>query len=221
MMVLRTLGKFLISVGVGVLLFVAWTLWGTGLLTERAQAGLEEDFDRQPAVDARELSRDGVQTIEVDDSFQPAPGEAVFRIVIPKIDVRAMVVEGVETEQLRQGPGHYPDCRRGFNKPLCTPQEAVWPGEVGRVIISGHRTTYGGPFYDIDRLREGDEIQLETKWGDFTYEVTGSEIVAPNAQDIATPISDRPELVLTTCNPRFSAAERLIVSAELTEASLL
>ncbi len=219
-MVLRTLGKFLISVGVGVLLFVAWTLWGTGLLTERAQASLEENFDQQGAVDARELSRDGVQSIEVDDSYKPAQGEAVFRILIPKIDVRAMVVEGVETEQLREGPGHYPDCRSGFNKPLCTTQEAVWPGEEGRVIISGHRTTYGGPFYDIDRLRQGDEIQLETKWGDFTYDVTGSEIVPPNAQDIATPISDKPELVLTTCNPRFSAAERLIVSAELAEASL-
>ena len=220
MTVLRTLGKFLISVGVGVLLFVAWTLWGTGLLTNRAQASLESDFGRQGPVDARELSREGVQSVKVDDSFEPDAGEAVFRIVIPKIDVRAMVVEGVETEHLRKGPGHYPDCRRGFDKPLCTTQEEVWPGEVGRVIISGHRTTYGGPFYDIDRLRRGDEIQLETKWGDFTYEVTGSEIVPPNAQDIATPMSDKPELVLTTCNPRFSAAERLIVSAELAEASL-
>lgn len=220
MTVLTALGKFLISVGVGVLLFVAWTLWGTGFATDRAQAGLESDFGRQAPVDARELSRQGVESIEVDDSFGPGPGEAVFRIVIPKIDVRAMVVEGVETEHLRKGPGHYPDCRRGFEKPLCTTEEAVWPGEVGRVIVSGHRTTYGGPFYEIDRLRRGDEIRLETKWGDFTYEVTGSEIVPPNAQDIATPISDRPELVLTTCNPRFSAAERLIVSAELSQASL-
>jgi sortase A len=219
MTVLRTLGKFLISVGFGVLLFVAWTLWGTGISTDRAQAALEFDFGRQDPIDARELSREGVQSVEVDESFTPGPGEGVFRIVIPKIEEREMVVEGVDTESLRKGPGHYPDCREGFEKPLCTDQEEVWPGEVGRVIISGHRTTYGAPFYDIDRLRKGDEIRLETKWGDFTYEVTGSEIVAPNAQDIATPASDKPELVLTTCNPRFSAAERLIVSAELSEAS--
>jgi len=210
-------GKFLISVGVGVLLFVAWTLWGTGISTDRAQAGLEEDFERQEPIDARDLSREGDQSVRVDDSFKPGSGEAVFRIVIPRIDVREMVVEGVDTESLRKGPGHYPDCRRGFEKPLCTDQEEIWPGEVGRVIISGHRTTYGAPFYDIDRLRRGDEIRLQTKWGDFTYEVTGSEIVPPNAKDIATPVSDKPELVLTTCNPRFSAAERLIVSAELTE----
>jgi sortase A len=220
MRVLRTLGKFLISVGFGVLLFVAWTLWGTGLSTDRAQAALEVDFGRQNPIDARELSREGVQSIKVDDAFKPDPGEAVFRIVIPKIDESEMVVEGVDVESLRKGPGHYPDCRGGFEKPLCTDQEEIWPGEVGRVIISGHRTTYGAPFYDIDRLRRGDEIRLETKWGDFTYEVTGSEIVPPNSTDIATPVSDKPELVLTTCNPRFSAAERLIVSAELSEASL-
>jgi sortase A len=219
MTVLRTLGKFLISVGFGVLLFVAWTLWGTGISTDRAQAALELDFGRQAPIDARGLSREGVRSVEVDESFTPGPGEGVFRIVIPTIEVREMVVEGVDTESLRKGPGHYPDCRRGFEKPLCTDQEEIWPGEVGRVIISGHRTTYGAPFYDIDRLREGDEIRLETKWGNFTYEVTGSEVVAPNAQDIATPASDKPELVLTTCNPRFSAAERLIVSAELAGAS--
>jgi sortase A len=219
MTVLRTLGKFLISVGFGVLLFVAWTLWGTGISTDRAQAALELEFDRQAPIDARELSREGVQSVEVDESFRPGPGEGVFRIVIPKIEESEMVVEGVDTESLRKGPGHYPDCRRGFEKPLCTDQEEIWPGEVGRVIISGHRTTYGAPFYDVDRLRRGDEIRLETKWGDFTYEVTGSEVVPPNAQDIATPVSDKPELVLTTCNPRFSAAERLIVSAELAEAS--
>jgi sortase A len=219
MRVLRTLGKFLISVGFGVLLFVAWTLWGTGISTDRAQAGLEEDFVRQEPIEARDLSRQGVQSVGVPDSFKPGRGEAVFRIVIPKLDVREMVVEGVDTESLRKGPGHYPDCRQGFTKPLCTDQEEVWPGEVGRVIISGHRTTYGAPFYDIDKLAKGNEIRLETKWGDFTYEVTGSEIVPPNAQDIATPISDEPELVLTTCNPRFSAAERLIVSAKLSESS--
>jgi len=219
MTVLRTLGKLLISVGTGVLLFVAWTLWGTGLSTDRAQAGLEEDFALQDPIDARDLSREGVESVSVDDSFKPDRGEAVFRLVIPKLDVREMVVEGVDTESLRKGPGHYPDCRRGFTKPLCTDQEEVWPGEVGRVIISGHRTTYGAPFYDIDRLSKGNEIRLETKWGDFTYEVTGSEIVPPNAQDIATPFSDKPELVLTTCNPRFSAAERLIVSARLSESS--
>ena len=211
MRILSTLGKLLISVGVGVLLFVGWMLWGTGISTSRAQNELEAQFDGSGSIQTR--SRSG--TVVVPRSFRPGPGDGVFRIVIPKIDLRQMVVEGVDTEHLRRGPGHYPQCGRGFTKPLCTDEPAVWPGEVGRVIISGHRTTYGAPFWALDELREGDDIRLETRWGDFTYEVTGREVVLPNARDIATPDSDRPELVLTTCNPRFSAAQRLVVFAEL------
>ncbi len=204
--------------GVGVLLFVAWTLWGTGISTNMAQDDLESEFERTSPIETTPRSGE-VESIEVDSSFKPGPGDPVFRIVIPKLDQRHMVVEGVDVEELKKGPGHYPNCRRGFSKPLCTDQDGVWPGEVGRVILSGHRTTYGAPFGAVDRLERGDSIRLETKWGDFTYEVTGSEIVLPNARDIATPTSNKPELVLTTCHPRFSAAQRLIVSAELATSS--
>jgi sortase A len=212
MTVLRTLGKFLISVGVGVLLFVAWTLWGTGLAASRAQEGLEAEFNAAGTIG---VSQEGDEPIDVPDSFKPAPGDPVFRMRMPKIDFTQMVVEGVSTDHLKKGPGHYPDCRRGFDKPLCTEAKEVWPGELGRVIVSGHRTTYGAPFWDLNRMREGDEIRLETRWGDFTYEVTRAEVVPPNARDIANPDSKKPELVLTTCNPRFSASERLVVFAEM------
>ena len=218
MKVLRTLGKLLISMGVGVLLFVAWTLWGTGISTSMAQDDLESEFEGISPIEVTSRSGD-LDGIEVDPSFKPRPGDPVFRIVIPKLDERHMVVEGVDTEELRKGPGHYPSCRRGFSKPLCTNQDEVWPGEVGRVILSGHRTTYGAEFGALDRLERGDSVRLETKWGDFTYEVMGSEIVLPNARDIATPTSNKPELVLTTCHPRFSAEQRLIVSAELATSS--
>lgn len=217
MTVVRTLGKFLISVGVGVLLFVAWTLWGTGLQTSRAQETLEADFVEASPIEAEPKGATG--PIEVDNSFKPGPGEGVFRMRIPEIDFSQMVVEGVESDDLRKGPGHYPDCRNGFDKPLCTDAREVWPGERGRVIVSGHRTTYGAPFWDLDRLDRGDEIRIETRWGDFVYEVTRSEVVLPNATDIATPDTNKPELVLTTCNPRFSAAERLVVYAVLQESS--
>jgi sortase A len=90
----------------------------------------------------------------------------------------------------------------------------MWPGENGRVIISGHRTTYGAPFYNLDKLKRGDEIVTETSWGDFTYKVTIKTIVEPDSPLVVIK-NDEPELVLTTCNPRFSAAERLIVYAEL------
>jgi len=208
---LRLFGKFLISVGLGILMFVAWTLWGTGLYTADQQRILDQAFADAPDVRHERLS-DGI--VEVDESFRPKPGEAVFKMRIPKIDHEQVVVQGVGTEELRKGPGHFPTCRAGFERPLCTELDEVWPGEIGRSIISGHRTTYGAPFYSLDRLQPGDHIEIEANWGDFTYEVTEKEIVPPDSTDIANPAASTfAEIALTTCNPRFSAAERLIVYA--------
>ncbi|MDQ3962627.1 MAG: sortase [Actinomycetota bacterium] len=211
---LRLFGKFLISVGFGVLLFVGWTLWGTGLYTAQQQDVLDDQFATAPTIPLERT--DG--KVEVPGDFAPGPGKGVFRLRIPAIDFSQMVVEGVGTEDLRKGPGHFPSCRRGFERPLCTDLDEVWPGEEGRAIISGHRTTYGAPFYNLDRLENGDKIITETKWGDFTYEVTDKEIVPPDSTDIANPAAATfAEIVLTTCNPRFSAAQRLIVYARMTE----
>lgn len=220
MRALNYIGKALISMGVGVLIFVAWTLWGTGIYTQGQQEALARQFARLPAVETQAAPDPGSDLIEVPDDFTPGPGDPVFSIRIPKIDVSHTVVEGVGTEQLRRGPGHYPECRRGFERPFCTELPEVWPGEAGRVIISGHRTTYGAPFFDIDKLRAGDEIDVRTRWGRFTYVVTGREIVPPDSRDIANPATDgSAEMVFTTCHPKFSAAQRLIVYAELEEVS--
>ena len=127
-----------------------------------------------------------------------------------------VVVEGVDTEDLRKGPGHYPQCRKGFPGPLCMEFPEVFPGESGRVIVSGHRTTYGAPFWALDELRKGDELITKTEWGNFTYRVTEKEVVLPSDATIVRP-SSKAELVLTTCNPKYSAAERLIIFAELEE----
>ena len=203
----RVLGKLLISIGFGVLMFVAWTLWGTGIYTAQQQDTLAEEFADAPPV-ALDVND------QVPDSFLPGPGRHAFRMEIPAIDFDQIVVEGVGSADLKKGPGHYPECRDGFDKPLCTPFEEVWPGEEGRVIVSGHRTTYGAPFYNIDKLKRGDQIVTQTQWGEFTYEVTIKTIVEPESPLVVIQ-NDEPELVLTTCNPRFSAAERLIVYAEL------
>lgn len=210
---LRILGKFLISVGVGVLLFVAWTLWGTGLYTAQQQERLGRDLDRRIAAAPQEPSA----RVGPPKGFAPGAGEPVFRMSIPDIDMTAVVVEGVGTDDLRKGPGHYPSCRSGFERPWCTEFEETWPGERGRVVLSGHRTTYGAEFHRIGELARGDAIKIETEWGRFVYRVTGREIVEPDSLKVVVP-SDRAELALTTCNPKYSAAERLIVYAELERA---
>lgn len=210
MVILRTFGKLLMSVGFGVLLFVAWVIWGTNLETARHQERLSQEFDRQPPIEVGGPTRPP-------KSFDPGPGDPVFRIRIPAIDLNDgkgyIVVEGVDEESLKLGPGHYPQCSPQFAEPLCTTFPEAWPGESGRVILSGHRTTYKAPFLDVDKLTKGDEIILETKWGTFTYKVYEQRIVAPTDPQIVVQKDGVRELVLTTCNPKFSASQRLIIFA--------
>lgn len=204
MTVLRLFGKLLISLGVGVLLFVAYVLWGTGLHTAREQERLAQEFDNMETIGEAGRPPKG---------FSPGPGDPVFRIRIPKIDIRYIVVEGVDEESLKAGPGHYPKCRSEFPRPYCTNFPAAWPGLDGRVVVSGHRVTYKQPFFDVDKLGHGDKIFIETKWGNFTYEVYEQRVVEPTDPAIVIQKDSVRELVLTTCNPKYSAATRLITFA--------
>ena len=214
---LRFFGKLLISVGFGVLLFVLWTLYGTGILTARDQRALADEFDAQQAFPDVGAGSNTLKPQGPPDAFSPGPGEPVFRLRIPKLDLEKIVVEGVGDDELEKGPGHYPECDGEFEQPYCTDFPASYPGEKGRSIISGHRTTYGAPFWDLNKLEEGDEIIAETKWGTYKYVVTEQEIVDDQDLSVVLPMHSKSELVLTTCNPRFSAAQRLIIYSELEE----
>ena len=133
----------------------------------------------------------------------PDDGNPVGLMRIAKIGLDKVIVQGTSTNDLRQGPGHYP------GTPL--------PGEVGNAAIAGHRTTYGAPFYNLDELVPGDPIVITTVQGTFTYSVTGTVIVSPNDTSVVDNTTF-PELTLTTCNPRFSASQRLVVHARSTTA---
>ena len=132
--------------------------------------------------------------------FAPAEGEVMGRIAIPKLDLDWMVVEGIDLELLKQGPGHIP--------------HTALPGQPGNAVISGHRTTNGAPFFDLDLLIQGDIIEVESLTGTHTYSVIESRIVPPTGVWVTTQW-DGAWLTLTTCAPKYSAAERLIVFAEL------
>ena len=129
-------------------------------------------------------------------------GEGFAWLRIPRIGLDDIVVAGVGREDLKKGPGHYPQ----------TPM----PGQLGNSAIAGHRTTYGGPFLHLDELEPGDEILINTPYGEYVYLTTRTEIVAADDwQVIATVDPTMATLSLTTCHPIGTASERMIVHAEL------
>lgn len=129
---------------------------------------------------------------------RPLPGDAIARIEIPAIDVSEYVVEGTDTDDLRKGPGHYPDT------PL--------PGGPGTAAIAGHRTTYGAPFRDIDKLERGQRIYVEAPNARYVYRVTSTKIVDDSDLSVLDPVGYR-QLILSACHPLYSAAQRVIVFA--------
>lgn len=205
--VVGVVGELLITAGVVVGLFTVYTLFWTGVETANEQEALEEQFS----------SADSDPAPTPDDS--PAPtqkpgpeplGDAYARLTIPRLgdDWRWIVVQGVDLETLTRGPGHYPD--------------TVDPGEVGNFAVAGHRATYGEPFANLDRVQVGDEVRVERAGMLHTYVVTESFITDPSDTDVLLPVPGRPGveaneavLTLTTCHPRWSSNERLIVHAAL------
>ena len=132
-------------------------------------------------------------------------GDSLTRIKIPRIGVDVVVVEGTTASALRAGAGHYP----------ATPL----PCEVGNVAIAGHRTTYGRPFHDMDQLEPGDRITLETPIGECTYEVDDDPfIVSPTQTEVVENTPEAAKLTLTTCHPKGSARQRLVLHATMVSA---
>ena len=204
---MRGVGQTLITLGMVVLLFCVYELQFTNVVAAREQ-------DRQ----SKQLSQ-----LWTEPAPPPAPGvppvvltplggDAFAKLHVPALEgyEAVNIVEGVSVADLKKGgPGHIPG--------------TALPGALGNVVLSGHRTTYGAPFNRWAELAPGDEIVIETRDQWFTYAVTGSTIVAPTAIEVtyavpgdATATPTKRLLTMTTCNPKYSARERLIVSAELT-----
>lgn len=244
---LANVGRAMILAGIVVALFVAFQLWGTDVQEARAQDDLRDElelrFDEAAAelgalgaagpvpteVDPATGDDEGVgggaipdAVPEIDESLLalllPAPGEPLAQIEIPSLGVDKVVLQGVDVDDLRRGPGHY--------------SQTALPGNPGNASIAGHRTTYGSPFGRIDELVPGDEITVTTVQGEFVYRVLdpalayadsldlvheigdGHVIVPPSAGWVLDDFGDD-RLTLTACHPKLSSRERIIVTAEL------
>ena len=211
---LRGVGRTLIGAGVLILLFVVYQLWGTNLAEARSQKSLKNDFLAElaaPGTTAAPTTTAATTPGATAPPATPAPppntyappppeGAAVAIIRIPRIGMEKAVVEGVSVSDLKKGPGHYPK----------TPM----PGQPGNAAIAGHRTTYGAPFNRIDELDPGDPVLVTTRQGRFRYEVTETKVVRPEDAFVLDPTPDN-RLTLTSCHPKYSARQRIIVIARL------
>ena len=190
----RRWARRLLSWGSFSLILVAVGMLAYPVYTNLYQTRLQNRLDRQLASPAMVSAyREGrVKT-----------GDSLTRIKIPAIGVDVVVVEGTSASALRAGAGHYP----------ATPL----PCEPGNVAVAGHRTTYGRPFSQLDRLRSGDEIIFETPIGSCTYKVDGAPfVIAPTDLRVLDP-TPGPTVTLTTCHPKGSARQRLIVKGQLVD----
>ncbi len=234
--VFRRTGFVLISSGVLLFLFAIYQLFGTALITAQAQSSLENDLDTVTEELASDefiqntfmkletvtISEDVERTETVETEVSSSPfddftaeeisalgnivykpqGEAIAQIVAPVMGLDSIVVSGTAVSDLRKGPGHYTD-----SAALCS---------TGNAAIAGHRTTYGSPFGDIANLKFGDEIRVNTPYGNCIYTVTERFIVEPSDTWVVKDQGDN-RLTLTSCHPKYSAAQRYIVVAELTQ----
>jgi sortase A len=212
--VLRSLSTVLIVAGALLIVDVGVTLvWQeplTALSTKVEQAQLGDDLAKLRAqlpspLELQALS--GLTSTRKRVAFSARSldrkrkdGEAVGRIVIPKLGASFVIVKGTDGADLQKGPGLYDD----------TP----FPGAPGTTAIAGHRTTYLAPFRHVDQLKPGNTIRLEMPYATLTYIVQKTKIVAPTDFSVIRRESyDR--LVLTACHPLFSAAQRIVIFARL------
>ena len=204
---LRGTGWTFIGMGSFVLYFLVYQLVGTNAVTSRGQSDLRSELQREwtatpvtPTRDPRKVTPKPV-----------ARGKALAVLDIPKIQLdNKIVVEGVGRDELRKGPGHVPS--------------TVLPGQDGTFGISGHRTTYGAPFYRLNELTKGDTITIISKEAIYTYTVTRTAIVRPTDTQVLDNVEGpdgkpKATITLTTCHPRYSARQRLIVCGDLSSPS--
>jgi sortase A len=162
-------------------------------VSEQRALGRLEDQKAKIAFLARSLRR------------RTGDGDAIGRVVFPSLSENWVFVEGTRASDLRKGPGHYPD--------------TSFPGLPGTVAVAGHRTTYLAPFRDLDRLKRGDKIELRMPYATFVYQFEHKRIVTPDSLWVTRDVGYQ-RLVLSACHPKYSAAKRIVVFAELKSATL-
>jgi sortase A len=206
--VVTATSQLIVTFGLVLLLFAAYEVWGKAAIVNAHQ----NDFDRQLAQQWGEPSNPVLNSGPAAASTaQPTahptaapPGSVIGRLYIPRLKKHWVVVQGVDPQDIRYAPGHYP--------------QSAMPGDIGNFAVAGHRSP--AIFWDLDQLKRGDPIVVQTNATYFIYRVTILKIVKPTAIDEVAPVPGQPAeqpnatlLTLTTCNPRWDNDQRLIIHA--------
>lgn len=199
------LGELCITLGVVLLLFVAWQLWWTDIAAGQTQRALTHQLEQQWQGPPRVSGKVPATTLK-----EIPMGDAFALIRIPRFghDYVRPILQGVSLDILDRGVGHYP--------------QSVNPGEVGNFAVAGHRVTYAKPFNQIAELKPGDAVVVETRDTWYVYRVQRHTIVTPDRVDVVAPVPERPGakptarmMTMTACHPEFSARERYVVFSVL------
>lgn len=207
----QILGELLITLGLVLLLFVAWQLWWTNIAADKAQAQQVQQLNQKFGGPTDPPTHPAADYGTPKVAAEPAHGEAIGIVYIPRFgkDYQRPLIEGTDSSVLDTlGLGHY--------------RSTAMPGGVGNVAIAGHRQTNGAVLDNIDKLVAGDRIYVRTAEGYYTYVFRNNEIVLPTQTSVIAPVPGSPGqkprdrlLTLTSCNPRFGSSERIIAYSVL------
>lgn len=217
--VLRGLGQALITAGLVILLFAFYEVYVTNIFAHREQTRVHNTLERQWARGHDPLPLPGGGNAAI------PTGVGIANLYMPRLgrDYAFTIVQGTDDASLEKGPGHYTG--------------TALPGQTGNFSIAGHRVGKGEPFLNLDRLRPGDPVIVETATTWFVYRVKGAganlsvtapdgvpgrEIVGPSDGSVLLPVPNHPAadpteklMTMTTCHPKFTATQRMIVHAVL------
>lgn len=193
------LPRIAVILGLMVLTLVGYRMFGNVGNVHQDQAQLEQQWSTSLGEQVGSVSASGLV-----EPPKPLPGNAIARIVIPSLNQKWIVVEGTAASDIRTAPGHY--------------SGTALPGQKGNFAVAGHREI--GIFWDLDKVKSGAEIVVESRKGTFTYVVTRNFITSPQSWAEVSPTppgfkAGNKLLTLTTCNPKWDNYERLVIHAVL------
>lgn len=212
--IVSVIGELFLTAGVVCFLFIGWQLWLNDLVVgeeQRTSAKALEDQWRTPGTPLVPPTKEAsaVDYGEPVVAKAPREGTGFATLYVPRFgaDYVRPIGEGVSLSSVLNNPdlgiGHYP--------------ETQMPGELGNFAVAAHRTTHGAPFKQIADLRIGDKLYVQTPDGWYTYAFRSLEYVWPTGVEVLEPVPQAPGvapldrvITLTSCNPMFSAAERII-----------